>query len=161
MLAKHVENLGHRYEHRDAAAFDQRRNLNRVVPAHEYHDAGEHRRDEGGHRLTEHVAERQEVEEADGGKWRGPLPVLHHLTLDRDDVGEDVPMGDDDALRLGCGTGCEDDLRHVVSSDDNVSGGSGLNLRRSVVPLQFVELPDRRVPRVKWWDFLSDHDQPG
>ena len=106
------------------------------------------------------MAERQQVQEADRGKRRGPLPVLQHLALDRDDVGEDVAVGDDDALRLGGRAGREDDLRDIVASDDNVSGGSGLSLRRSVVPLQLVQLPDRRVPRVNGGTSWPISDQP-
>ena len=37
----------------------------RVVAAHEHDDAGQHRRNERRHRLAEHVAERQQVEEPD------------------------------------------------------------------------------------------------
>ena len=37
--------------------------LPRVVAAHEHDDARQHRRNEGRHRLAEHVAERQQVQE--------------------------------------------------------------------------------------------------
>ena len=78
------------------------------------HEARQHRRHERPHRLSEHVAERQQIEEADRQKRPGPLPVLRDLPLDRHDVGEDVPVGDDDALGVGGGAGREDDLRRIV-----------------------------------------------
>ncbi len=70
---------------------------------------------EGGHRLAEHVAERQEVQKANRRKWPAPLAVLHDFAFDRHDVREDVAVGDDDAFGLGRRAGREDDLRHVVA----------------------------------------------
>ena len=39
-----------------------------------------------------------------------PLLVLRHLALDRDDVRQDVAVGDDDAFGLGRRAGREDDF---------------------------------------------------
>ena len=64
VLAQHVEDLRHADDHRDAPALDQAHDVVRVEAAHEDHRAVDHRRDVGGHRLPEHVAERQQVQEA-------------------------------------------------------------------------------------------------
>ena len=79
--------------------------------------AAHHRRNVGRHRLAEHVAERQQVDEAQRMERPRVPPVLHHLALDRDDVRQDVAVADDDALRLGRGAGREDDLDDVVARD--------------------------------------------
>ena len=100
-----------------APRLDLRDDLARVVAAHEDHDARQHRRDERRHRLAEHVAERQQVQEAQRKERRAPLAVLEHLALDRDDVRQHVAVGDDDALRLGGRARGEDDLGDVVARD--------------------------------------------
>jgi hypothetical protein len=100
MLAQDVEDLRHADEHRNPAALDLRHDLGRVVAAHENHDPGQHRRDECRHRLPEHVAQRQEVQKAEREERPAPLPILQDLAFDRHDIGEDVPVSDDHALRL-------------------------------------------------------------
>ncbi len=63
--------------------------------------ARQHRWDERRHRLAEHVAERQEIQESEGEKRTAILPVLQHFPLNGFDICEHVTMGDDDALGLG------------------------------------------------------------
>ena len=65
VLAQHVEDLRHRHQHRDPARLDLADDVVRVVAADEQHRPGQHRRDEGGHRLAEHVRQRQQVQEPD------------------------------------------------------------------------------------------------
>ena len=62
------------------------------------------------------------------GKERlAPFPVLEDLVLDRDDVRQDVAVGDDDALGLGGRAGREDDLGDVVVRDrDGGQRGRGV-----------------------------------
>ena len=114
MVPQDLEDLGHAHQHRHAPIVDLPDDVVGRVAAREHHEAGQHRRDERSHRLSEHVAERQEVEESNREKRPGPLAVLRDLPLDRHDVGEEVPVGDDHALRVGSGAGREDDLRRVV-----------------------------------------------
>ena len=78
---------------------------------------GQHRRDEGGHGLAEHVAERQQVQEADGKKRPRVFAVFLDLAFHRNDVRENVAMRDDDALGLGGGAGGEDDFGDLVFVD--------------------------------------------
>ena len=115
VLAQDVQDLRHRHEHRHAALLDLRDDVGRVEAAHEDDRAGQHRRDEGGHRLAEHVAERQQVQEPQREERPAVAPVLQHLALDRDDVGQHVAVGDDDALGLGRRARREDDLGDVVA----------------------------------------------
>ena len=77
----------------------------------------QHRRDERRHRLAEHVAERQQVQEAQREERPAPLAVLQDLAFDRHDVRQHVAVGDDDALGLGGRAGGEDDLGDVVAAD--------------------------------------------
>ncbi len=139
VLAQHVENLRHRHQHRDAPALDLRDDVARVVAAHEDDDARQHRRDEGRHRLAEHVAERQQVQEAQREERRAPLAVLQDLAFDRHDVRQHVAVGDDDALGLGGRARREDDLGDVVAPDGNLRGRArGRDERR---PVELVQLP--------------------
>ena len=64
VAAEHVEHLRHRHEHRDAPLVNLPDDVVRAEAADEHRGARQHRRDERGHRLAEHVAERQQVEEA-------------------------------------------------------------------------------------------------
>ena len=50
-----------------------------------------------------------------GKKGRAVFPVLHYFALDRNDVGQNVAMRDDDPLRVGGGAGREDNLGQVIS----------------------------------------------
>ena len=157
VLAQHVENLRHRHEHRDPARLDLRDDVGRVVAAHEDDGAGQHRRDERRHRLAEHVAERQQVQEAEREERRAPLPVLQHLALDRDDVREDVAVRDDDALRLGGRARREDDLGDVVARDRDV--GEQPPARPLASRARAASRPARRRARERR-HVLADQDQP-
>ena len=114
VLAQHIQDLRDRHQHRHAPRLDLLDDLARVVSAHEDDDAGQHRRNERRHGLAEHVAERQQVQEANREERRRPFPVLQHLAFDRHDVGEHVAVRDDHAFRFGCRARREDDLRDVV-----------------------------------------------
>jgi hypothetical protein len=117
VVAQHLEDLRHRNQHRDAAAANLRHHVFRSEGTGEHHHAVQQRRHERRHRLAEHVAERKQVEEADRQERPGVLPVLRDFTLDRDDVGEDVPVREHHALRLRRGAGREDHLGDVVCAD--------------------------------------------
>ena len=72
-----------------------------VLAALEDHRAGEHRRNEDRHRLTEHVAQRQQVEKAYRREGRAYLRYFSTSLLDGHDVGQNVAVRDDNALGLG------------------------------------------------------------
>ncbi len=93
---------------------------------------GQHRRHECAHRLAEHVAERQQIEEANRQERLRPLPVLRDLFLDGNDVGEDVPMGDDDALWIRGRAGRKDDFRGIVRRQ--LGPVRARSISRSVMP---------------------------
>ena len=135
MLPQHVQDLRDRHEDRDLPGPDLVDDVARVVAPHEHDDPGQHRRNEGRHGLAEHVAERQQVEEPDRAEWFRVAAVLDHLAFHRNDVREDVTVGDHDALRFGRRPGREDDFRNVVAPD--------LHGRRRAlaVPVEFVKRP--------------------
>ena len=64
VVAQHIQNLRYAHEHRDAAALNLSHDGRGAVSAHEHTHPGEHRRDERGQRLPEHVTQRQQVEES-------------------------------------------------------------------------------------------------
>ena len=124
MLAQDVEDFRHADEHRDPPCLDLRDDVRRVVAAHEHDRAGQHGGNEGRHGLSEQVAERKEIQEAKRKERPAPLSILQNLALDRHDVREDVPVGDDDAFRLSGCAGGEDDLGDIVACDDGGAAGT-------------------------------------
>ncbi len=110
-----------------------------IVAAHEHDDASQHRRNEGGHRLPEHVAQGQQVQEPDRAEWFRVPAILQDLFFDRDDVREHVAVRDHHALRLGRRARREDDLRHIVTHDRD--GRRGV----CCTPVELVDPPHRRV----------------
>ena len=81
------------------------------------------------------------------------------LAFDRDDVRQDVAVGDDDAFGFGGGAGREDDFGDVVARDGDVRR----DVRHAVAaPVEIVQLPDRRASigrRRVGGDVLSDQHQ--
>jgi hypothetical protein len=143
MVPEHLEHLRHRHEHRHTAPSYLRHDVVGRVAAREDDHAVDEGRDEGGHRLPEHVAERQQVEEPDGEERPRPGLVLRDLPLDRQHVGEDVPVRQHHALGLGRRTRGEDHLGCIVGLDRDRRGV----FAHEVVPADRVEAPDVPVRR--------------
>jgi hypothetical protein len=160
VFAQYLENLGHRHEHRHAPRFDLPGDVGRIEAAHEDHRTREHRRDECGHRLTEHVTERQQVEEPQWKERPSPLAVLQHLAFDRDDVREDVAMGDDDALRVSRRAGRKDDLGDIIARDRVARRGRPVQGRSGRRVRDIMEMPDGNAfGVVERRHFLADQNQ--
>ncbi len=158
VLAQDVEDLRHADDHRNPPAAHLGDDVDGVVAAHEHDDALQHRRDERGHGLAEHVAERQQVEKPQREEGTAPLAILQHLALDRHDVRQHVAMRDHHTLGLGRRARREDDLGHVVARDGDRGEGRRLGHR----PLELVKCPDRRAGnRAKRRHILPDEDEPG
>ena len=151
VVPEHVEDLRHAHQHRDPAPLDQPQDVVRVQAAGEDDGAVDHRRHVRGHRLPEHVAERQQVDEPQRQERPGVLPVLRHLALDRHDVGEHVAMADDDALGIGRRARGEDDLDDVVARDLHGRHRTACPERRRGVgaPVEIGELPDLRAAEIE------------
>ena len=148
VLAQHVEHLRHADEHRDAPRLDLTEDLGRAVAVREDDRAVEHRRHERRHRLPEHVAERQQVQEPDRMERPLVLPVLRDLALDRDDVREDVAVRDRHALRIGRRAGGEDDLGERGSEVEGSRGPGAFDGFRACAVRRTSpsrQLPDRRA----------------
>ena len=86
----------------------------RMQVSHERSRALEQEGDEDAHGLTEHVAEREQVEDPDRLEGPGPFLVAVVLLPDRVEVGADVAMEMDDPLRFRCRPGGVDNFHHVV-----------------------------------------------
>ena len=173
VVAQHVQDLRHADEDRHAAGPDLPDDAGRVVAAHEDGDALQHRRHEGRHRLAEHVAERQQVQEAER-KEGAPVPrVLPDLALHRHDVGQHVRVRDPDAPGLGRGAGREDDLGQVVAARTvrgvrfgggaGDAGGRGRGLPEAAVAVreQIVERPDRHPVQRRGTEVGARDDERG
>ena len=106
---------------------------------------GKHRRNERRHGLSEHVAQRQQVEKSDGRERAGVAEVFLHLIFDRNNVGQNVPMRDDDALGLGGGAGGEDDFGGLILGDRHRPRRTPRALRPSYMP-SFVTGQNRARP---------------
>ena len=78
-----------------------------------------------------------------GKNGRPHFRYFSDLALDRHDVGQDVAVGDDDALGLGRRAGREDDLGDVVAPDGRPGAG------RAVGPLELVQGPDAARVRAR------------
>ena len=141
MFAEHIEDLWDGDEYRNPAALHLVGDVAGVVAAHEDHRTGQHRRNERGHGLPEHVAERQQVQEPERAERFRVLAVLQHLAFDRDDVRKDVPVRDHHALRLGRGARREDDLGDIVASDGHRRRQAGGR------PVEVVQRPRGRLPK--------------
>ena len=63
--------------------------------------AGQQLRQQDTEKLSEDVAQRQQIQKTERMEDALVLQVLANLALQRLKIGEDVPMGDDDATRLG------------------------------------------------------------
>ena len=114
ILAQDLENLRHRDQHRNPPRANLPDDFFRIEPTHENHYAGQHRRDEGGHGLAEHVAERQKIQKADGGERAGVIAILEDFTFHRNNIGQNVAVRNDDAFGFGGGAGSEDDFGGLV-----------------------------------------------
>ena len=99
VVTQHLEHLGDANQHRDSSGPDLAHDVGRVVTPHEHRHARQHRWDERGHGLTEHVAERQQVEKTQAGRTDArTCPVLEDLPLDGNDIGQDVVVRQLDPL---------------------------------------------------------------
>ncbi len=132
VIFEDLEDLRHAYQDGDATLADLANDVVGRVAAREEDQARQHRRHERPHRLPEHVAERQQVEKADWQKRLCPLTVLGDLLFDGNDIGQYVPVGDDDALGICGGAGGEDDLCGIVRRQVWVLLCSGRLLHRCV-----------------------------
>ena len=73
--------------------------------------------DEESQKLSEDVAQGQQVQEAQGMEPLLVLPMLSDLALNRFEVRQHVAVGDHNSLRFGSRSRREDDLKHVVAGD--------------------------------------------
>ena len=105
------------------------------------------------------LAQGQQVEEAQGPEGTRVAAVPEHLALDRDDVGEHVPVGDDDALGLGRGAGREHDLGGVAGGGGVGGGGRRAGVRRGRA--QVGEAPGLDAVEPGRGHVVADEQEPG
>src|SRR5580692_4987954 len=83
----------------------------------EYHGAAHQLRKEDAKKLPEDVAERQQIQEADGMNPSFVLEIFLNLQFQWRNIGENVAVRDYDSLGLGGGAGSEDDFQRVGRFD--------------------------------------------
>ena len=76
----HRESWGRRPE-LNPPRVDLPNDLVRIVAAHEHNHSREHRRDERGHRLSEHMTQGQQIEESNRTERAGVFPIFLHLAM--------------------------------------------------------------------------------
>ena len=125
ILPHRFQNSRHRNQHRNAPLANLPGDLPRIVAVDEHGHARQHRRNERRHRLPEHVTQRKQIQEPDRRERPHVLEIFADLALDRHDVGQDVAMRDDDALRLGGRARGEQDFGDIVARDRRARAGAG------------------------------------
>ena len=93
---------------------DQVDRVARAVSRHEVDFARDNGRDECGHRLSEQMAQRQQIQKPDGRERAHVFPIFLDAFVDRFQVREDVAMRDGDAFRVASRAGSEQNFREVV-----------------------------------------------
>src|SRR5436309_1202025 len=90
-----------------------------------HHDSAQQLRQENAEELSEDVAQRKQIQEANRVYPFFVLEVFANFDFQRFDVGEQIGVGDHDALGLGGGAGGEDDLKSVGAGDVGGMVGRG------------------------------------
>ena len=111
-----VEQAGNGDQNRNPLSANRLADRGRMQPGHEGRRAFEQERDEEAHRLPEHMAKGQKVEDPDRLERAGPFLVAIDLLPDRIKVRADVPVEMDHPLGLGSGSGGVDDLHDIVAA---------------------------------------------
>src|SRR5262249_25781055 len=97
------ENSRNAHRDRDPVVTDKACDLARMNVAGEDDRTFEKHRNEQALRLTEHMAQRQQIENTNGLKRPGPQPVLSDFLSKRPQVAADVAMSRQDTFGLGGG----------------------------------------------------------
>lgn len=119
VLAEDLEHLWHGNNCGYASAVDLPHNFVRAISAHEDRYPGNEWHNEEREHLTEHVTEWDQAQKTQRKSWSKPLGVSGNDLLRRHNIGQNISVRDDDALRFSSRTGSEYDLSDVVSLDGN------------------------------------------
>src|SRR5579862_2749340 len=82
VVAQELEHLWHAYQDGDAPAVDEMRDIARTICREEENLPGDDGGDESGHGLAEHVAQREEIEEANGREGPHVFAVFRDAFID-------------------------------------------------------------------------------
>src|SRR5579864_7428213 len=96
---------------------DRPDNVSRFECVLEDYGAAHQLRKEDAKKLAEDVAERQQVQEADGVYPSFVFEIFPNLQFERRNIGENVAVRNYDSLGLGGGAGSEDDFQRVRGFD--------------------------------------------
>src|SRR5213594_2908335 len=122
-LTQGLQQPGDGNQHGDSPSLDGVDDFRRAQGVQENNRAAEQLRDKNSEELAENVAQGEQVEKPDGMEDAFVLEILVYLRLERLDVGENVAMGNGDALGFGRSAGCEDNLHQVVAHQVRVATG--------------------------------------
>ena len=117
-IAQHFEDFRHGDHRGNFSRLDLPSDLLRAGSGHEDDGNGNQRRDEQRERLTEQMAQRKKIQDAQRLEWSGVFLILGDLARDGLQIRQQVAMGDDDAFRLGRGAGGEDDFGDVAGLNE-------------------------------------------
>src|SRR5262245_4988514 len=114
LLLQYLKDARYSDNHRNAIVMSDPHDLCGIQLAGEGDRAFQKHRNKQSHRLSEHMAERQQVENADRLKWFGPLSVFCDFFLKRPQVGANVAVPMHDSMRRARCAGRVDDFDNVV-----------------------------------------------
>ena len=137
VVAQQIEHLGHADHHGNPTVPNQVRRLARTVTGLEENFPGDHGRNQRRHRLPEHMAQRQQVQETDGRERAHVLSILIDLMVDGFQVGQNIAVRESDAPGCAGSTRSEQDFRDLTRFGRRKTG------RGSVTAAQYTcEPPD-------------------
>src|SRR5205085_771439 len=111
LALERLEHTRHSNQRRDAFALDCGDDFSWVERVLKQHCRAQQWRDPHSHELTEDVAQRHKIEKAKGMKEALPLKVWLHTRFERLQIREDVAVGNNHTLGIGCRPRREDNLR--------------------------------------------------
>jgi len=107
----------YRYEHRDSLAPDSADDFARLEHILEDHRTAHELRQKYSQELSEHVAQGQQAQEANGMDQALILQISLDFPLERRDIAEHVAVRDHYAFRFGGGSGSKNNFQDIRGVD--------------------------------------------
>src|ERR1019366_3805836 len=146
LLLQRLQHTGHTYQNRYALSPDRMDHFRRLQLFLKNYRRAQQRRQKHSQKLPKHMAQRQEVQKPQ--RMHEPL-ILHappHLALQRRNVREDIPMGDQHSLGFRRRARREDNLQRVIAPESDIKRLGALAARhlRQIFQIQGRNRMSRR-----------------
>src|ERR1019366_2569212 len=113
LLLQRLDHARHGYQHGDAFPADRCHDFGWVECVFEHDSSAEQRGKKNSQELSEDMAQRQQVEEANRMHQPLVLQVFSDFGFERGEVADHVRVGEHDSLGLGRGAGGENDFEWI------------------------------------------------